>query len=184
MGRTYDGVSEKLGAWLEAQPVFFVATAPLDAGGSMNCSPKGNRGELRVLDGHTVAYVEQTGSGIETLAHLGENGRMVMMFCAFSGPPRIVRLHGSGGAALRGSPEFAEQAADWPAAGGVGVRSIVTLSVRRVADSCGYGVPLMTFEGHRPALDHWAERKGEAGIGDYWAEKNAVSVDGLPGLGG
>jgi hypothetical protein len=102
MGRTYDLIDERLAGWLTAQPVFFVATAPLSAGGNVNCSPKGNRGEFAVLDELTVAYLDQTGSGIETVAHLRENGRIVLMFCSFVGPPRIVRLHG------RGAPVFRE----------------------------------------------------------------------------
>ncbi len=182
MGRTYDGIDDRLAGWLEAQPVFFVATAPLAADGLINCSPKGNRDELKVLDDHTVAYLDQTGSGVETIAHLTENGRVVLMFCAFAGPPRIVRLHGTGRAVLRDSPEFGDLADRFPGSRGVGVRSIVTVSVRRVADSCGYGVPFMAFEGHRPTMDEWASRKGADGIRSYWDEKNATSIDSLAGL--
>src|SRR6202522_15341 len=160
MGRTYEHIDDRLGKWMQAQPVFFVATAPLAADGSVNCSPKGNREEFKVLDAHTVAYVEQTGSGIETIAHLKDNGRIVVMFCAFSGPPRIVRLHGQGRAVLVDDPEFNSYGSHFPGGGGVGVRSIITVDVRRVADSCGYGVPLMTLEGHRPTMDEWAARKG------------------------
>ena len=184
MGRTYDEINERLAAWAQAQPVFFVATAPLDGQAHINCSPKGNRDELRVLDGRRVAYVDQTGSGIETVAHLQENGRIVVMFCAFDGPPRIVRLHGRGRAVLAGAggSEFARLAEGWPAASGVGVRSIIVVDVERIADSCGYGVPLMSFDQHRPTLDEWARRKGKSGIEDYWAQKNAASIDDLEGL--
>src|ERR1700677_2729577 len=127
MGRTYEHIDDRLGKWMQAQPVFFVATAPLAADGSVNCSPKGNRDEFQVLDDHTVAYIDQTGSGVETIAHLRENGRIVVMFCAFEGPPRIVRLHGRGRAVLVDSPDFATLASRFPgsAGAGVGVRSII-----------------------------------------------------------
>ncbi len=188
MGRTYERIDERLARWLEDQPVFFVATAPLTAQGRVNCSPKGNRHEFAVLSEHRVAYLDQTGSGVETIAHLNENGRIVLMFCAFGGPPRIVRLHGRGRPVLSGAPEFAALAAAFPGSGEVGVRSIISVEVTRVADSCGYGVPVMEMAGHRRTLDEWAGRKGRAGIERYWAEKNARSIDGgagmpLPSLG-
>lgn len=182
MGRTYEIIDDRLAAWLQAQPVFFVATAPLAADGHVNCSPKGNRQELLVLGGRRVAYLEQTGSGAETVAHLRENGRMVLMFCSFDGPPRIVRIHGRGRAVLTGSDGFEDLVARFPGAGGPGVRSVVMLDAERISDSCGYGVPLMPFSAHRPTMDEWAERKGPEGIARYWAEKNALSVDGLPGM--
>lgn len=182
MGRTYDVIDERLAAWVEAQPVFFVATAPLSGDGHVNCSPKGNRRELAVIDGRTLAYVEQTGSGIETVAHLRENGRIVVMLCAFEGPPRIVRLHGRGRAVLAGDAGFAELAVRFSAGDAPGVRSIVVVDVTRVSDSCGYGVPFMTFEGHRSTMDEWAARKGPEGIAAYWQEKNATSLDGLAGM--
>lgn len=182
MGRTYELLDERLTAWLQDQPVFFVATAPLSGSGHINCSPKGNRGELAVADGRTVLYLDQTGSGIETVAHLHENGRIVLMFCAFTGGPRIVRLHGTGRAVLKGTDEFEKLRTSFPAGDGIGVRSIIMVKVDRISDSCGYGVPLMTFESHRPTMDEWAARKGDDGIHAYWAEKNATSVDGLPGL--
>jgi hypothetical protein len=180
MGRVFDGIDDLLAGWLQSQPVFFVATAPSDRDGSLNCSPKRNRDEFRVLGARRVAYVDQTGSGVETVAHLGENGRIVVMFCAFSGPPRIVRLHGVGVAVALDDPGFAKAARGWPAASGVGVRSIITVDVRRVADSCGYGVPLMTFDQHRPTMDQWCERKGRDGIRAYWADNNALTIDGRP----
>ena len=182
MGRTYDGLDERLAGWIESQPVFFVATAPLAAGGHVNCSPKGNRQELRVVGPRRVAYVDQTGSGIETVAHLRENGRITLMFCAFEGRPRIVRVHGRGRAVLRGDPEFADLAEWFPRPVSVGVRSIIVAEAERISDSCGYGVPLMAFSGHRPNMDEWAERRGRDGIRDYWADKNAASLDGLPGV--
>ncbi len=182
MGRTYQVIDERLAEWLVAQPVFFVSTAPLDGGGLVNCSPKGNRNEFAVPDGRTVAYLDQTGSGVETIAHLRENGRIVVMFCAFSGPPRIVRLHGKGRTVPAGSAGFAEMARWFPGAAGVGVRSIIVVDVGRIADSCGYGVPLMSLEGHRPTMDQWSSRKGPEGIRNYWAEHNVTSIDDLEGL--
>jgi len=182
MGRVFESIDEKLAGWLLAQPVFFVATAPSDPGGLVNCSPKGNRDELSVVDGHTVAYLDQTGSGIETVAHLSDNGRIVLMFCAFDGPPRIVRLHGHGRYSLPEEPRFAELAGHFPGVGGSGVRSIVVVTVERIADSCGYGVPFMTFQGHRPTMDQWSQRKGRDGILAYQRDRNTLSIDGLDGL--
>ncbi len=178
MGRVYEGITDHLADWIVGQPVFFVASAPLDADGSVNCSPKGNRDELRVLDPHRIAYVDQTGSGIETVGHLNENGRIVVMCCAFAGPPRVIRLHGTGRVLPAGTPEFDRLACGWPAAAGVGVRSIVVVDVRRVADSCGYGVPVMPFQEHRARLDEWSARKGPDGVRDYQATTNRVTIDG------
>ena len=182
MGQRFDDVSDHLAAWIAAQPVFFVATAPLDENGSINCSPKGNRDELAVLDARRVAYLDQTGSGVETIAHLRENGRIVLMFCAFDGPPRIVRLHGRGRTVLRDDEEFEEVAAHFPGARAVGVRAVIVVEVERVSDSCGYGVPFMAFETHRPTMDQWSQRKGPDGIRAYWAQKNRRSVDQLDGI--
>jgi len=182
MGRIHERIDEHLTEWLVAQPVFFVATAPDAPEGLVNCSPKGNRDELAVVDGHTVAYLDQTGSGVETIAHLRDNGRIVLMFCAFDGPPRIVRLHGHGRTCRPGEPAFADLARRFPGAEGVGVRSIVAVDVERIADSCGYGVPLMRFDRHRPTMDEWSSRKGAEGILRYQAERNATSLDGLSGL--
>ena len=182
MGRTYDLIDQGLAEWLESQPVFFVSTAPLSADGLVNCSPKGNRDEFVVIDGGTVAYLDQTGSGVETIAHLRENGRIIVMFCAFVGAPRIVRLHGHGRVVLVDDPAFTDLAGRFPGGIGVGVRSIIVIEVSRIADSCGYGVPFMSFEGHRPTMDQWSNRKGPEGIRTYWAEKNAKSLDQLDGI--
>ena len=180
MGRTYDAVDPKLSAFVLSQPVFFVATAPLDGAGHVNCSPKGNRGNLAVLDDHRVAYQDLTGSGIETIAHLRENGRVVLMFCAFSGPPRIVRFHGRGRVVEPADPGYAELAARFPAE--PSARAVIVVEVQRISDSCGYGVPVMSFEHHRENLDHWVDTKGPDGLVTYRADHNTVSVDGLPGL--
>jgi hypothetical protein len=182
MAKTYDVIDGRLVEWLREQPVFFVSTAPLSADGSLNCSPKGNRQEFAVLGERSVAYLDQTGSGVETIAHLQENGRIVVMFCAFDGPPRIVRLHGIGRAVAVDSPGFAGLSRHFPGGPGVGVRSIIVIDVSRISDSCGYGVPLMTFERHRPTMDQWSARKGPDGIREYWCEKNAASIDDLEGL--
>ena len=182
MGKTFESVDDQLAAWLVAQPVFFVATAPLSAEGSINCSPKGNRGEFAVVAPRSVAYLDQTGSGVETIAHLRENGRVVLMFCAFSGPPRIVRLHGVGRSVPADSAEFASLTRHFDREPGVGVRSIVYVDLTRVSDSCGFGVPMMTFDEHRPTMDQWSSRKGPDGIRDYWIQKNQFSIDDLRGL--
>ena len=182
MDELIDDITDDLAHWLVDQPVFFVATAPLAATGSVNCSPKGNRGEFAVLAPRTVAYLDQTGSGVETIAHLRENGRIVIMFCAFAGPPRIVRLHGQGQVVPRASAQFAQLARHFARAGGVGDRSIIVVDVQRLSDSCGYGVPFMAFESHRPTMDQWSRRKGPDGIREYWRAKNLLSIDGIDAL--
>ncbi|MDA8047278.1 MAG: pyridoxamine 5'-phosphate oxidase family protein [Actinomycetota bacterium] len=182
MGRTYESIDSRLAEWLLSQPIFFVATAPGGSDGHINCSPKGNRDELVVIDDRRVAYLDQTGSGVETIAHLEENGRIVLMFCAFTGPPRIVRLHGRGHRVRPGEKGFDALAARFPGGDGVGVRSVIVVDAERISDSCGFGVPLMAFEEHRSTMDEWSERKGPDGIAAYWQEKNAASIDGLPGV--
>ncbi|HUR24304.1 MAG TPA: pyridoxamine 5'-phosphate oxidase family protein [Acidimicrobiales bacterium] len=179
MGRTYDEVDERLSDFLGRQHVFFVATAPSGSGGHVNLSPKGLHGTFSVLDPDTVAYLDLTGSGVETIAHLRDNGRIVIMFCAFDGPPRIVRLHGRGEAVLADDPRFGDLAANFPTR--PGIRSVILVRVERISDSCGYGVPLMRFEAERDQLDRWAERKGPQGIVEYHATRNSESIDGLPG---
>jgi Pyridoxamine 5'-phosphate oxidase len=189
MARTYEGIDERWAAWIAEQHLFFVATAPLAGDGHVNLSPKGPIGTLRVLGPHEVAFLDVVGSGAETIAHLRENGRIALMLCAFEGPPRILRLHGEGTVHLPGDPRYAELlercAFDEPTAPEAR-RAIVTVAVRRVADACGYGVPVMRFDELRPHADLWAERKlgtgGPAAIDAYRAEKNAVSIDGLPAL--
>jgi hypothetical protein len=180
MGKSYDGIDAATAEWLVAQRVFFVATAPLAADGHVNCSPKG--GPFAVLDPRTVAYPDLTGSGAETIAHLKENGRVVLMFCAFEGPPRIVRLHGTGEVVAPEHPDFAALKAAFPA--DPGLRAVIRVRVSRVADSCGYGVPLYAFQGTRDTLGKWARKKGPEGLAQYRRDKNAVSIDGLPALGG
>jgi hypothetical protein len=168
MGKLYDHIDAKLADWIRRQSLFFVATAPGE-GGHVNVSPKGPIGTLRIVDGRTVEYEDHVGSGAETVAHLRENGRICLMLCAFDGPPRIVRLHGRGEVV--------------PAADvGDGVRGLIRVHVERIADSCGYGVPLMDYVGERPQRDKWVASKGADGLRAYVAEKNAVSIDGLPAV--
>lgn len=168
MGKVYDSIDEKLAAWIGRQRLFFVSTAPSD-GGHVNVSPKGPIGTLRIVDGHTVEYVDHVGSGTETIAHLRDNGRICVMLCAFDGPPRIVRLHGRGEVA--------------PAADvGDGTRGVIRVHVERIADSCGYGVPLMEYVGERTQRDAWLAAKGPEALRAYVVEKNTVSIDGLPAL--
>jgi hypothetical protein len=188
VGRQYEGIDEHLRRWIERQRLFFVATAPLAADGHVNVSPKGPIDTLRVLGPTRIAYLDLVGSGVETLAHLRENGRVVVMLCAFEGPPRIVRLHGRGETVASGDPRF-EQLEGTCRFGPTRPqlrRAIVLVELDRVSDSCGYGVPLMTYEGERPHQDAWAAKKlrvgGPGALVDYQARKNAQSIDGLPGV--
>lgn len=179
MGSVLDGIDASLATWLMAQPVFFVATAPLAEDGHVNCSPKGLAGTFTVVDETTVAYLDLTGSGVETIAHLHENGRIVLMFCAFEHRPRIVRLHGRGRVVLPGDAEFDALAARFSSH--LGTRSVIVVSVTRVSESCGYGVPTMTYKQDRTVLDLDAAKRGVTGLADYRREHNAESIDGLPG---
>ena len=177
--KLHESISGRLREFIERQHVFFVATAPLDAAGHVNLSPKG-LDTFRVLDEHTAAYLDLTGSGSETVAHLRENGRITLMFCAFDGPPNIVRLHGRGRYVTAADDEFAS----WSTRFGdyVGARGVVVVDVERVSDSCGYAVPLMTYDHDRDLLTSWSENRGPDGLARYRAEKNATSIDGLPAL--
>jgi hypothetical protein len=179
MGKVHDGIDDALAGWLAEQPVFFVATAPLAADGHVNLSPRG-LDCFSVLGPRQVAWVDRTGSGVETIAHLRENGRIVLMFCAFTGPPKIVRLHGRGRVCLPGSAEY--DAVTARHADSLSTRAVVVVDLTRVSDSCGFGVPLMDLVGERDQLERWAASKGPEGLVQYRAEKNAVSLDGLPGL--
>lgn len=169
----------ELADWLLTQPVFFVATAPLSEEGHVNCSPKGGP-SFRILGHNDVAYLDFTGSGIETIAHLRENGRIVLMFCAFTGRPNVVRLHGIGEVVTPGHPEWEKL---FPLfAPNPGARAVVRVRVERVSTSCGFSVPLMDYRADRDVLDKWAYSKGEAGLTKYRAQKNARSIDGMPGM--
>src|SRR4051794_20212345 len=187
MGRIYEEIDDKLAAWIARQPLFFVGTAPLDADGHVNVSPKGPIGTLRVVGPHEVAYLDVVGSGAETAAHLQENGRIVVMLCAFDGPPRILRLHGRGEVVWAEDPAFdalrARLAFDEPEVDELR-RAIVRVRVTRVADACGFGVPRMEHLGERPNATKWARGKlakgGPAALEDYKKTKNTSSIDGLP----
>jgi hypothetical protein len=181
MGKIFERIDGPLEAFIRAQHLFFVATAPLSAAGHVNLSPKG-LDTLRILDAHTLAYLDYVGSGAETIAHLRENGRIVVMMCAFQGPPRIVRLHGRGEVLEPPDAEFGRLRRWFPP--DPSGRAIIRIAVDRISDSCGYGVPLYTFEGDRSQLAAWAARKGEGGLIEYQKEKNRLSVDGLPALRG
>jgi len=179
MGDVHTAIDARTREFIEAQHMFFVGTAPLDRDGHVNVSPKGGD-SFRILGPATVAYLDYTGSGVETIAHLRENRRIVVMFCAFEGPPNIVRLHGRG-------EVIAPQDADFPALLGLfspdpGVRSIIRIHLDRISSSCGYAVPRFRYEGERKQLAEWASRKGEDGLNKYRAQKNSTSIDGMPGL--
>lgn len=177
MGKTYSTITPEIAAWVARQPVFFVATAPLSATGHVNCSPKG-LDSFRVLDSSTVAYADLTGSGAETAAHLRENGRIVLMFCAFEGAPKIVRFHGQGEVLVPTAQTWSALSARLPSH--PSTRAIVRVHVTRVSDSCGFGVPDMTLVGKRDVMDRWVQTKGLDRLPMYRREKNARSIDGLP----
>lgn len=178
MGKLFDIITEDLKIWIAKQKIFFVATAPLSGEGHINCSPKG-LDSFRILDDNTVAYQDLTGSGIETIAHLQENGRIVIMFCAFDGPPKIVRLHGRGTVIAHGDPEFNRISGFFPEH--KGTRAYIMIKLDRISDSCGYSIPLFDFKKDRDVLDKWTEAKGD-GITEYRSIKNKESIDGLKGL--
>ncbi|MDQ6748217.1 MAG: pyridoxamine 5'-phosphate oxidase family protein [Candidatus Dormibacteraeota bacterium] len=181
MGKTYERIEPALAAWIARQAMFFVGSAPSGDGGHVNVSPKGPISTLRLLDDHTLAYLDLVGSGAETIAHLRQNGRIVVMFCAFEGPPRILRLHGHGEVLDGEEIEFPD-APVLPQQR----RAVIRVGVERIADSCGYGVPLMRYEGERRNSRAWAEGKlakaGPDALEDYKAQHNAESIDGLPAL--
>lgn len=179
MSGIHDVIDDELAAFLRRQPVFFVATAPLAADGHVNLSPKG-LDSFAILGPREVAYLDLTGSGAETIAHVRENGRITIMACAFEGPPRIVRLHGRADVVLPADPAWPALRAnfgDLP-----GVRSIVRVRVDRIATTCGYAVPRMRLEGPRDQLQRWVAHQGEDGLRAYRAEHNQRSLDGLPAL--
>src|SRR5688572_795816 len=168
MGDVHEALDEKLIEWIGAQHVFFVATAP-EGGGHVNLSPKGHD-SFRVLDERTVAYLDLTGSGAETIAHTRQNGRITIMFCAFEGPPLVLRLFGTGTASPHGTPAYDALAGHFPDL--PGARSIVGVAIERVQTSCGYSIPFMDYRDERPTLIQWAERRGPEGLEQYWADRN------------
>jgi hypothetical protein len=179
MGKLYEEIDTDLQAFIEAQRMFFVGTAPIDAVGHVNLSPKG-LDTFRVLTPRRVAYLDYVGSGAETIAHLKENGRIVIMFCAFQGPPKIIRLHGRGEVLQPQDLEYQRLRPLFPAT--PSGRDIIIVSIQRISDSCGFGVPLYEYQHQRSQLSDWSDRKGEDGLLAYQRERNARSVDGLPAV--
>jgi hypothetical protein len=177
MAKLYDQITDRLAEFIQAQPLFFVASAPLAADGHVNLSPKG-LDCLRILSPTQVAYLDLTGSGNETSAHIQENGRITLMFCAFNGPPNILRLYGQGRTILPGTAEWETLRPLFPEH--PGARQIVVADISRVQTSCGYAVPLMDLVGQRDTLVRWAEAKGDHELDAYRQEKNLCSIDGLP----
>jgi len=174
----FSSISEDLARWWQEQPLFFVATAPSGSDGHVNCSPKG-LDTLRIIGPQRVAYLDLTGSGVETIAHLRDNGRITLMACAFNGAPRISRIYGTGIVHRFGSPGYEELAGRFPEL--PGARAVIDVAVDRVTTSCGYAVPLMDLVGDRDRLIEWATAKGDDGLVAYRASKNATSIDALPG---
>jgi Pyridoxamine 5'-phosphate oxidase len=179
MGQSNDEITPELAKWIAQQRIFFVATAPLAGDGLINCSPKG-MDTFRILGPRDVAYLDLTGSGVETIAHSRENGRSVFMFCAFEGPPKIVRLHGRSEVVLADSTEFQTVASLFPAY--LGHRAIIRAHLTRISDSCGYGVPRYDYAGDRDTLMRWSASKGPEGLRQFRRKKNTRSLDDLPGL--
>ncbi|MFE9748179.1 pyridoxamine 5'-phosphate oxidase family protein [Saccharothrix saharensis] len=184
MGKTYERIEGRLREFIEAQPVFFTATAPLAADGHVNLSPKGRRGTWRVLDERRVAYLDFGGSHAETIAHLRENGRITLMWCAFDGPPNIVRVHGTGEPVFRDDPRFAELVAGFGDADGPALRAVVVVTAKLISDTCGFAVPFLDYRGERTLHADYFGRKTDEEFSAYCESKdfNAVSMDGLPAL--
>ena len=179
MGKIFSEITADLQKWIEKQKMFFVATAPLSPDLHINCSPKG-LDSFRILDPSTVAYQDLTGSGIETIAHIRENKRILLMFCAFDGPPKIVRLHGLGEAITSEHEDFENLNALFPFKRGT--RAYIRVTLSRISDSCGYSVPLYEFVKDRDVLDKWVDAKTDEQLREYRLAKNTESIDGLKGL--
>ena len=180
MGKVHERIDDRLREFIARQQVFFVATAPLSAEGHVNLSPKGLAGTFRVLDDHTVGYLDLTASGAETIAHLRENGRITVMFCSFDRSPKVLRLHGSGRVVPVTSPEYDEWRAHFPQARSTAERAVIVVDVDRVSDSCGYALPVFGNVTERDLLTPAMERRGPDGVAAYRREKNSRSIDGLP----
>ncbi|MER7442803.1 pyridoxamine 5'-phosphate oxidase family protein [Micromonospora avicenniae] len=186
MGKTHERIEGRLRSFIESQPMFFTATAPLAGDGTINLSPKGLRGSWAVLDEQTVAYLDFAGSNAETVAHLRENGRITLMWCAFQGPPNIVRVHGRGEPVFRDDPRWRELIGHFPDIDPSphGLRAIIVVRAELIRDTCGYAVPFMTYDGDRDLHGRRFAREDDASLSDYFAGKQhiASSIDGLPGL--
>ncbi|WP_405757987.1 pyridoxamine 5'-phosphate oxidase family protein [Streptomyces sp. NBC_01420] len=186
MGKTYERIDGRLRTFIEEQPVFFTATAPLDGEGTVNLSPKGVSGSFAVLDERHVAYLDFAGSNAETVAHLRENGRITLMWCAFQGPPNIVRVHGRGEPVFRDDPRFPELLGRFAGvdASAHGLRAVIVVTAELIRDTCGYGVPFMTYDEDRTLHGQRFAREDDASLSAYFEKKEhvATSIDGLPGL--
>ncbi|MFF4274028.1 pyridoxamine 5'-phosphate oxidase family protein [Streptomyces sp. NPDC001536] len=185
MGKIYERIDGRLRTFIEAQPLFFTATAPLSGDGTVNLSPKGLKGSFAVLDELTFAYLDFAGSNAETVAHLRENGRITLMWCAFEGPPNIVRVHGRGEAVLRDDPRFKELLGRFPDIDPSlhGLRAIIVVTAETIRDSCGYAVPFMTYDEDRDLHARRFAREDDDSLSAYFATRQiATSLDGLPGL--
>jgi hypothetical protein len=186
MGKTHPAIEGRLREFIEAQHVFFTATAPLDGSGTVNLSPKGLNGSLAVLDDRTVAYLDFAGSNAETVAHLRENGRITLMWCAFEGPPNIVRVHGRGEPVFRDDARWTDLMGRFPDIDPTrhGLRAIIVVTADKIRDTCGYAVPFMTYDSDRPLHASRFARESDASLDAYFQKKDdiATSMDGLPGL--
>jgi len=179
MAKEFLCIDEKIASWIAEQSMFFVATAPLDAQGHVNCSPKG-LDTLRILGPNELAYLDFPGSGVETISHVKENSRITIMMCAFRGPPKIYRFHGLGHVYEPGDPVFEDLRDQFPTQ--PVCRAIIKVSLSRISDSCGFGVPLLGFEGQRDAMKTFLTNAPKEKLEEYMAKNNRVSIDGLPGL--
>ncbi|MEU7303398.1 pyridoxamine 5'-phosphate oxidase family protein [Streptomyces sp. NPDC007189] len=186
MGKTYERIDGRLRTFIEEQPLFFTATAPLSGDGTVNLSPKGLKGSFAVLDEHTVAYLDFAGSNAETIAHLRENGRITLMWCAFQGPPNIVRVHGRGEPVFRDDPRFKDLLTRFPDIdpSAHGLRAVIVVHAELIRDTCGYAVPHMTYEADRDLHGKRFAREDDDSLSAYFEKKEhvATSLDGLPGL--
>ncbi|MFD5702893.1 pyridoxamine 5'-phosphate oxidase family protein [Streptomyces lasiicapitis] len=186
MGKTYERIDGRLRTFIEEQPIFFTATSPLAADGTINLSPKGVTGSFAILDKLTVAYLDFAGSNAETIAHLRENSRITLMWCAFQGPPNIVRVHGRGEPVFRDDPRFPELLARFPGVDFTahGLRAIIVVTAELVRDTCGYAVPFMSYDEDRDLHAKRFAREDDASLDAYFSKKEdiATSIDGLPGL--
>jgi hypothetical protein len=188
MGKTYAGLDKRLAEFIRSQHVFFVATAPSGSGGHVNVSPKGYRDTFAVLGPRLFAYLDLTGSSAETIAHLRQNGRITLMFCSFGDAPKILRIYGTGRPVLPADPDWPEFAARFADRDGAGTdrgnqRAIIVVEADRIADTCGYAVPIMELVSERDVLTRWTERRSPEQLAAYQEEHNKVSIDGLPALG-
>lgn len=179
MGKVFTAIDDATRRFIDAQHLFFVATAPSGGEGHVNLSPKGYD-TFRVLGDDRVAYLDLTGSGAETIAHVRQNGRITLLFCAFEGKPNLVRLYGRGEVVTPADPGFDDLVGLFPDT--PGTRAVICVDVERVSTSCGYSVPHLAYAGERPTLIEWAERRGEEGVAAYQAANNATSIDGLEAL--